>query len=155
MNVKSDCPVVLGLWGSSGSSGLSKVQFHHRCAAQARAWAWCGEPHVWAGPGALETPLSHSPLPPKLPLHAPPESSPSRLLPEPQSHSDKCLSILLAKRMRSIDREILPSLFPCHERRVSVSYPIACSFIPSRPPVGILPSVQETASHPSCKTTSG
>ena len=66
------------------------------------AWAWCGEPRVWAGPGALENPSVPQPLPPELPLSTPPEYSHSLLLPEPQSHCDKLLSILLAERMRSI-----------------------------------------------------
>ena len=94
MTVKSDCPVMLGLWGSSGPSGLSKVQFHHRWAAQVHAWASAWEPRVWAGPAALENPLSHSPLPPELPLRAPPECSRSLLLLEPQSHCDNLVTFI-------------------------------------------------------------
>ena len=112
MTVKSDCPMTLGLWGSSGPSGLSKVQFDHRWAAQVRAWAWGGEPRVWAGPAALENPLSHSPLPPELPLRAPPECSRSLLL-EPQSHCDNLVTFI--SRADARYQEILPSFFQYHE----------------------------------------
>ena len=84
MTVKSDCPMMLGLWGSSGPSGLSKVQFHHRWAAQVR---------VWAAPPPWKTPLSHSPLPPELPLRAPPECSRPLLL-EPQNHCDNLVNFI-------------------------------------------------------------
>ena len=149
MTVKSDCPVMLGLWGSSGPSGLSKVQFHHRWAAQVHAWASAWEPRVWAGPAVLENPLSHSPLPPELPLRAPPECSRSLLL-EPQSHCDNLVTFISRADALDIGRFSHHSFSTMNGRGgVSVSCSIACSCIPSRPPVGILLSIQETAALPS------
>lgn len=122
-----------GLWSTSGSSGFSKVQFHHSGLLHVHAWAWCGQLRVWAGPAASE---NHS---------VPTARSLQNCLRVPFPNAPICFSywshrmtvtnsILLAEQMLSISGKRTHRSFSGMNGGRGGSFLFRLSSIPSRAP---------------------